>query len=342
MTDISTSLLDRINHNYSVSLHHLQTKLRIMIKYISTLFMAISFSVTSLAQTQINNSVAFQTDPSKDYSLVIPTSYVEGESTAAFLALHPWNTNKWNGETWCEGLADFAEENNVILVCPDGGADGKIDDPIDTAFTSFILDSAFQWYDIDPAKLYAIGFSWGGKATYTYGLNHIDKFAGLLPIGAAISANDVSGISQNIEGKPVYVVHGSLDSPNTRFYPMVEAMESNGACLETNLLQGVGHTIDFDNQVEILTAAYEYLKDNACTTTSISSVYQETIEILEYNSIKKGSVVNLNIEIGAPWYVITTGGKVVNQGNSQSITVDLPVGLYIIQSGNRSQKFSIQ
>ena len=67
--------------------------------------------VTSLAQTQINNSVPFQTDPSKDYSLVIPTSYVEGETTAAFLALHPWNTSKWNGETWCEELADFAEEN---------------------------------------------------------------------------------------------------------------------------------------------------------------------------------------------------------------------------------------
>lgn len=313
-----------------------------MLKYISTLFVAISFSMISIAQTQINDSVSFQTDDSKDFSLVIPSSYLEAEPTAAFLALHPWNTDRWSGETWCEELADFAEANNVILICPDGGADGKIDDPIDTAFTSFILDSAFQWYNIDPAKLYAIGFSWGGKTTYTYGLNHIDKFAGLLPIGAAISANDVNGISQNIDGKPIYVVHGSLDSPNSRFYPLVDAMESNGACVETNLLQGVGHTIDFNNQVEILTAAYDYLKDNACTTTSVNSIFSASIDILEYNLIKKGSLVNLNIENGVSWYVLTTDGKVINQGNSQSIRVDLPTGFYIIQSGNRSQKFTIQ
>ena len=313
-----------------------------MHKLISTLVLAFSFSAISLAQTQINNSIPFQTDDSKDYSLVIPSSYVEGESTSAFLALHPWNTNKWNGETWCQELADFAEANNVILVCPDGGADGKIDDPIDTAFTTFILDSAFQWYDIDPSKLYAIGFSWGGKTTYTYGLNHIDKFAGLLPIGAAISANDVADISQNIEGKPVYVVHGSLDSPNSRFYPLVDAMESSGACVETNLLQGVGHTIEFDNQVEILTAAYDYLKDNACTTTAINSVSQESKEILPYNSIKSGVTIRLTIEPKESWNILTKDGKVIKRGNSQSAVFDLPVGLYIMHSGNRSQKFTIQ
>jgi len=313
-----------------------------MHKYISTLIVLIGFSAIVFSQTQINESVSFQSDNSKDYSLVIPSSYEEGVPTAAFLALHPWNTSKWNGETWCEELSDFAEANNVILVCPDGGADGKIDDPIDTAFTSFILDFAFQWYDIDPEKLYAIGFSWGGKTTYTYGLNHIDKFAGLLPIGAAISANDVNSISQNIDGKPVYVVHGSLDSPNSRYYPLVDAMESNGACVESNLLQGIGHTIDFDNQLEILTAAYDYLKDNACTTTSISSVNQESIDILEYNTIKRGGIVNLNVENGESWYVLTTGGKMVNQGKGQTINVDLPFGFYIIQSGNRSQKFTVQ
>ncbi|MFT4534083.1 MAG: putative esterase [Saprospiraceae bacterium] len=313
-----------------------------MHKLISSLAMAFSFSAISLAQTQINNSIPFQTEDSKDYSLVIPSSYIEGEATAAFLALHPWNTSKWNGETWCEELSGFAEANNVILVCPDGGADGKIDDPIDTAFTTFILDSAFQWYDIDPAKLYAIGFSWGGKTTYTYGLNHMDKFAGLLPIGAAINAGDVDDISQNIDGKPVYIVHGSLDMPDSRFYPLIDAMESNGACIETNLLPGVGHTIEFDNQVAILTAAYDYLKDNACTTTSTNSVSQESRDILPYNSIESGVTINLISERREPWSILTKDGKVVKQGNSQSVIFDLPAGLYILHTGNRSQKFTIQ
>ena len=311
-----------------------------MMKYISTFFTVMCFVSGLFAQTQINQSVPFQTDDSKDYSLVIPSSYVEGEPTAAFLALHPWNTDRWNGETWCEELADFAEVNNVILVCPDGGEDGKIDDPIDTAFTSFILDSAFQWYDIDPTKLYAIGFSWGGKTTYTYGLNHIDKFAGLLPIGAAVSLNHVNGISQNIEGKPVYVVHGSFDNPNSRFYPLVDAMEANGACVETNLLEGVGHTIDFDNQLEILTTAYDFLKDNSCTTTSLNS-FTKKEEILHYNKIKNGGSVILNIEKNESWSIISIDGKTVLRGNSQQINFNLKNGYYIIQTKSSSQKFLI-
>lgn len=312
-----------------------------MYKSISAIVITVCFSSIAVSQTQINSNVPFQTDESKDYSLVIPSTYAEGEPTAAFLALHPWNTDRWNGETWCEELADFAEANNVILVCPDGGEDGKIDDPIDTAFTSFILDSAFQWYDIDPTKLYAIGFSWGGKTTYTYGLNNIDKFAGLLPIGAAISVSEVNDISENIDGKPVYVVHGSFDNPNTRFYPLVDAMESNGACVETNLLQGVGHSIDFDNQLEILTAAYDFLKENACTTTSVNTVVKESVEILVYNSIKRGETVDLNIEKGESWSILSIDSKTILQGNSKYITFDLKKGYYVIQTESNSQKFLI-
>lgn len=308
---------------------------------ISTFILVFCVSTLSMAQTQINNSIPFQTDDSKDYSIVVPSSYLEGEPIAAFLALHPWNTDRWNGETWCEELADFAEANDVILVCPDGGADGKIDDPIDTAFTTFLLDSAFQWYDIDPTKLYAIGFSWGGKTTYTYGLNHIDKFAGLLPIGAAVNASEVNGISQNIDGKPVYVVHGSFDSPNTRFYPLVNAMEGNGGCVETNLLQGVGHTIDFDNQVEILTTAYDYLKENACTTTSVSIIDKAEAKILPYNSIKKGSTIQLNKQSSSAWSILTIDGKEAMKGEGNTVTMDLSTGQYIIQQNDKAEIFRV-
>lgn len=292
------------------------------------------------SQEQINESMPFDTDPSKDYSIVVPSSYEEGEPTAAFLALHPFNTSRWNGQTWCEELADFAEANNVILICPDGGADGKIDDPIDTSFTSFLLDSAFMWYDINPDKLYATGFSWGGKTTYTYGLNHIDKFAGLMPIGAAVSVSEVSTIKQNAEGIPIYLVHGSQDSPNARFYPLIDAMEENGACVESNLLPGVGHTIDFANQLEVLSEAYAYLQDNACTTTSTIET-QDKKEILEFNAISNGQTIKLNIDEGADWEVYTTTGKQVLQGSESTIVVDLTTGHYIIRSGQQSQLFRV-
>lgn len=292
-------------------------------------------------QEQLNESMPFQTDPNKEYSIYIPSAYTEGEPIPAFLALHPFNTSRWDGQTWCEEMADFAEANSVFLICPDGGADGKIDDAIDTAFTSFLLDSAFIWYDIDQTKLYAIGFSWGGKTTYTYGLNHIDKFAGLMPIGAAITIGEINGIAENANEIPVYLVHGSNDNPNTRFYPLLSSMEDNGACVESNLLPGVGHTIDFNNQVQILTDAYNFLKDNACTTTSIDEKDIQQKDILPFTMIGQNQNVTLNITDGSVWEVYTTGGEQIKSGDKSNIVIDMTSGIYIIRSGKQSQLFTV-
>lgn len=292
-------------------------------------------------QEQLNESMPFDTDPSKDYSIFIPSNYSEGNPIPAFVALHPFNTNRWNGQTWCEELADFAEENGVFLICPDGGIDGKIDDAIDTAFTSFLLDSAFIWYDIDETKVYATGFSWGGKTTYTYGLNHIDKFAGLMPIGAAININEIAGIEVNAEDIPVYIVHGSLDSPNSRFYPLLSAMEDNGACVESNLLSGVGHTIDFDNQVEILTEAYEYLQENECVTTSTIDEKIAQTPILSQSIFSFGEMVSLDLTDRMQWSIYTIDGQAVMSGKESEILIRLNSGLYIIQSGKQTQLFTV-
>lgn len=312
-----------------------------MKKQLCIFFLSIFACGLISAQEQINESMPFQTDPDKKYSIFIPSNYTEGEEIPAFLALHPFNTSRWDAQTWCEELADFAEANGVFLICPDGGADGKIDDPIDTAFTSFLLDSAFIWYDIDETKLYATGFSWGGKTTYTYGLNHIEKFAGLMPIGAAISIGEISGIEENAEDIPVYIVHGSLDNPNSRFYPLRDAMEENGACVESNLLSGVGHTIDFNNQVEILTDAYNYLQDNACTTTSTEEEKIMDKSILPYTMISHNQTVDLNIQLKERWEVYSVDGILIKSGDKSQLVMDMTRGIFIIRSGKQSQLFTV-
>ena len=320
----------------------MSSKLIVLRTFCLSILISVLAIGTIQAQEQINESMPFQNDPDKDYSIFIPSAYLLGEPVPAFVALHPFNTNRWNGQTWCEELADFAEMNGVILICPDGGADGKIDDPIDTAFTSFLLDSAFIWYDIDETQVYAIGFSWGGKTTYTYGLNHIDKFAGLLPIGAAITIGEINGISENAMDVPVYIVHGSQDNPNVRFHPLLEAMESNGACVESNLLQGVGHTIDFDNQVEILTEAYDFLKDNACTTTSLEgSEKVSKKKILPYSMIAQNQIVNLRLDQSASWEVISINGELVKAGREHRMVADMTRGIYIIRVGKHTEVFSV-
>jgi len=214
-----------------------------------------------LGQNRIDSAFAFQTDPHKKYSLFIPSDYQPAKASKLMLALHPLNTSRWDAKSWCDTLIAFAETNHLILVCPDGGADGMIDDPIDTAFTSALLDSVFLWYHINPDRVYVMGFSWGGRTTYTYGLNHAGKFKGFLPIGAAINGlNEVTPqLIKQAKNKAVYILHGGNDNPGTRFYPVKKAFEDSGAIVNSRLLPGIGHTIDYPNRNQIFTEAFQWL-----------------------------------------------------------------------------------
>ena len=224
------------------------------------------------AQTRIDGSFAFQTDPNKLYSIYVPASYDAQVPNTMVVGLHPWNTSRWNASSWCDTLITFAEMNNLLLVCPDGGVDGQVDDQIDTAFTTVLIDSMKHWYNVDDSKVFAMGFSWGGRTTYTYGFSHPEIFCGYLPIGAAISGT--STVTPNLIGKarnkPVYIVHGENDSPNNRYWPMVNALPDSGVVLNSILLPNVAHTIDFPNRNQILTTAFQWL-DSVCANPVLNA-----------------------------------------------------------------------
>jgi predicted esterase len=220
----------------------------------------------ALGQTRIDSDFPFQSDPAKKYSIYVPSGYDANTPHRLMVGFHPFNTNRWDAESWCDTLIVFAETNNLLLVCPDGGPDGQVDDAIDTAFTSALMDSMALWYHVDAAKTYAMGFSWGGKTTYTYGLSNHTKFGGYLVTGAAVSGTSevTEPLQQNAEDKPVYIIHGLSDSPNTRFYPVRDSLISKGAIVETNLMNGVGHTIDYPNRNAILSVGYQWMDSVNC------------------------------------------------------------------------------
>ncbi len=231
-----------------------------------------------MAQQRINSSFNFQTQ-NKLYSIYIPSGYNASTPAKLMLGLHPLNTARWNATSWCDTLVNFAEANNLLLLCPDGGPDGRIDDPIDTAFTSALLDSMLVWYAVDTAKTYVMGFSWGGLTTYTYGLNHAQRFGGFLPIGAAINGSSpIASFSANAKRKAVFIIHGGNDSPNTRYTPLVNEMNIKGAILNTLLMPGVGHTIDFPNRNSILTGAFNWIDSVNCFQLDSTFVYKDSVQ----------------------------------------------------------------
>lgn len=246
----------------------------------NTLLLVLLFLVSNSidAQQRIDGAFSFQTDPNKKYSLYIPSNYDVDVPHKLMLGFHPFNTSRWDAESWCDTLIAFAETNNLILACPDGGVDGQVDDAIDTAFTSVLLDSMEIWYNINPEKVYVMGFSWGGLTTYTYGLNHAWRFKGFIPIGAAINGTGpVNTIIANAANKPFYLVHGSFDSPSARFTPLRNALQTNNAIVEWNLMDGVGHTIDFPNRNQILTDAFMWVDSVNCSQlpNSVGEVLEE-------------------------------------------------------------------
>ena len=307
------------------------------------------------AQQRIDDSFAFQTDPAKKYSIYVPSGYDANVPHTMMLGLHPLNTSRWDSESWCDTLINFAETNNLLLVCPDGGIDGAIDDPIDTAFTTVLLDSMETWYNVDSDRVYAMGFSWGGKTVYTYGLNHIDRFKGFMPIGAAITLSEISGVESNAAWHPYYIVHGGNDSPNIRYAPLKNAMEDNDACVNSILMNGVGHTIDFPNRNQILTNAFIWIDSVNCAATTSTIDFQENQDLNIFpNPISPSEL--LQVEISSKlngnlvFEIISTDGKVIQQhqltktsNEVETIPISIsncPKGIYFLRVSNSKGKMS--
>lgn len=291
-------------------------------RFFTLLFLLISATLV-YSQESVDGNFAFDTDPAKKYSLYIPSSYDENTPNDLMLGLHPLNVNRWDGESWRDTLIAFAETNNLLLVCPDGGLDGQIDSPIDTAFTTTLLDSVSQWYNINQEEKYIMGFSWGGKTTYTYGLRRTNNFKGYLVIGAAITISEVNGIVENATNENFFLVHGSNDNPNTRFTPLRNALLENDACVGSTLMNGIGHTIDFPNRNSILTQAFTFLKGNVCEVLNTQNEDFQNIEIFPNPSNGSFQIKHLDL---TDYSIVAFDlqGKIIPIMLSKNGNVDIP------------------
>lgn len=294
----------------------------------------------SFAQQRIDASFTFQS-VNKLYSLYIPSGYNANTPHKLMLGLHPFNTSRWDGMSWCDTLVVFAEMNNLILVCPDGGVDGKIDDPIDTAFTTALLDSMELWYNIDADKMYVMGFSWGGKTVYSYGLYHYSRFGGFLPIGSAAgNTSEVNSILGNAQGMPVYIVHGQNDSPNSRFYPIRDSLTDNNAILNWILMPGIGHTIDFPNRNQILSVAYQWIDSVNCAVITTGPELTPATSWSVYPNPTNGEfeVESLGFEVGEVQVFDLLGNLVLRTEESEIDLSSYPSGIYFVKVGENMEK----
>ncbi len=299
----------------------------------------------------------------RNYSIYLPTNYGTGESHPLMLALHPFNTLRWDAKVWRDTLIAFAEANGLILICPDGGPDGNvISEEIDTLLATALLDSAESWYSVDTRREYVMGFSVGGRATYLYSLANSGRFGGYIPIGAAINGRaDIQAVMGNARNEAFYVIHGTEDSRQTRFHPALELLEENQVVLFALPLSGVGHTIDFPDRNAILSRAYRWI--DSVNTFAVSSVGADrknrTSLPLQFfpNPLGSDKPATLSWQGDDPVVSIRIAdllGRVVAEvdpGNGEETSVPIPpiklaAGLYLLEvKGERSRRvlqFQIQ
>lgn len=258
------------------------------------------FAADLCAQEKTTGSFQLEGLSEKSYAVYVPTQYDAGKANGMILVLHPRNTARWTAAAWRDTLTAFAEANQLLMVAPDGGPDGSVADPDDELFQRALIDSMKTWYNVDDKRIYVFGFSFGGRAAYTFGLQHPDVFAGYLILGPAIQLSEVSvQLRGNAFGKPFYLINGSQDAPNIRFTPFVDMLEEEGAIVNSLLLQGVPHTIDFNNRNQILSDAFQWLDTVGRTTTDVAEQPRTAGRNLRLfpNSVDRAALPNLTLEV---------------------------------------------
>lgn len=179
-----------------------------------------------------------------DYKLFVSTQYQAAVPAPLVVALHPFNTAP-QGIMLYQGLIELAEARGYIVVAPSGhnlrawyGPGGELSE-LDVLN---VLAAVRDQYAVDPKRIYLMGHSMGGGATWHFAIKYPDIWAAIAPVAPAISSSpdDVAVI----KGTPVIVVQGDADRSVTveETRRWVAKMKELGMTFEYVEIPGGDHT----------------------------------------------------------------------------------------------------
>lgn len=140
-----------------------------------------------------NNGSIVSSDQKREYLLYVPRSYVGSRPTPLVISMHGaggWPTQQMNLTEWNR----LAEDERFIVVYPSGTeavgprvwhvsrGPGLMKD---VRFISDLIAKLEAAYNIDPARIYANGFSNGGGMAFVLSCALADRIAAVGMVGAA-------------------------------------------------------------------------------------------------------------------------------------------------------------
>lgn len=154
----------------------------------------VSILIAAVAISVLNrtNGTILSSGQSREYLLYVPQSYDPGRPTPLVISMHGaavWPAQQMNLTRWNR----LAEEQGLIVVYPAGSGVGPKIWHVnrgaglmrDVRFISELIDTLMGVYNIDPARVYANGFSLGGGMAFVLSCTLSDRIAAVGMVAAA-------------------------------------------------------------------------------------------------------------------------------------------------------------
>ena len=177
----------------------------------------------SLAPGDSSRSLVFD-GLERTYTLHIPAGYDAAKPTPLVLAFHGLGLDAAE-MIRISGLNAQADTSGFIVAYPDGTGDTRswngghccsdaaISRTDDVGFTGALIEAISTLANIDPARVYATGFSNGAIMVYRLGCELADRIAAIGPVSATQVLNDQQACSP-ARSMPVIHFHGTADRLN--------------------------------------------------------------------------------------------------------------------------------
>lgn len=180
----------------------------------------LGLSFPGFSQQTVSDSIVHD-GVQRSYFLHIPATYTGEEAVPLVLSYHGYTQE---ASFYMEGndFRPVADTAGFIVVYPQGTLDiygkthwyfpgiGEGSTTDDTGFTEDLIDSIARDFNIDLTRVFATGFSNGGRMSYHLACQLSNKFAAIAPVGGSMTP-DMIGSCIALHPTPVLLVHGTMD-----------------------------------------------------------------------------------------------------------------------------------
>jgi poly(3-hydroxybutyrate) depolymerase len=248
-------------------------KLRLTLVFVVGLVATAWAAQSGAARVRTRNYFFEEAGRQSDYKLLVSSRYQEGVPAPLIIALHPFGTAP-QGIMLSQGLRQLADERGYVVAAPTGydmrvwyaregrapgaGQGGRSRGELSEMDAMNVLAEVRRNHTIDPDRIYLMGHSMGGGATWHFGIKYPDLWAALAPVAPA--ASDAPGALQAIIDTPVIVVQGTADQTvgvdETRRW--VEKMRELGMTYEYVEVPGGDHMSVMSSSPENMRRIFDF------------------------------------------------------------------------------------